>query len=126
MTEQYKKASLYRSRDGLILGVCKGIARRYAVPVFWIRVGVIFVMVTTAVWPVVLAYFMAAFFMKPEPVIPFSDESDSEFYDSYTNSRSMALHRVKKKFDQLNNRIRRMEDVVTSRDFTWDRKLGER
>jgi phage shock protein C len=110
----------------MILGVCKGIAVRYDVPVFWIRAGVIFIMITTAVWPVVLAYFLIAFFIKPEPVIPFSDESDSEFYGSYTNSRSMALHRVKKKFDQLNNRIRRMEDVVTSRDFTWDQKLGER
>jgi phage shock protein C len=83
-------------------------------------------MITTAIWPVVLIYFGAALFLKPEPVIPFASESDNEFYGSYTNSRSMALHRLKKKFDQLQNRLHRMEDVVTSREFSWDMKMGEK
>ncbi|MBN1761218.1 MAG: envelope stress response membrane protein PspC [Chitinispirillaceae bacterium] len=115
----------YRSRHGVALGVCRGIADHYDIPVFWVRVGVIILMVTTAVWPVVLAYFAVAFFLKPEPVLPFADESDNEFYSSFTTSRSMALHRLKKKFDQLQNRLRRMEDVVTSREYDWERKMGE-
>lgn len=83
-------------------------------------------MITTAVWPVVLVYFAVAFYVKPEPVVPFENESDDEFYGSYTNSRSMAFHRIKKKFEQLRNRLRRMEDVVTSREFTWDMKMDDR
>ena len=117
---------LYRSRYGMVLGVCKGIADYYELPVFWIRAGVVFFLVTTGFWPVGLAYFITALVLKPEPVVPFGSESDNEFYGSYTNSRSMALHRLKKKFDQLQNRIHRMEDVVTSREFEWDMKMGKR
>jgi phage shock protein C len=120
------REQVYRSRHGVALGVCRGIADHYDIPVFWVRVGVIILMVTTAVWPVVLGYFAVAFFLKPKPVLPFANEGDNEFYSSFTTSRSMALHRLKKKFDQLQNRLHRMEDVVTSREYEWDRKMGER
>lgn len=110
----------------MILGVCRGIADHYEIPVFWFRVGVIVLAVTTAIWPVVIVYFVMALSMRPEPVIPFSNESDNEFYGSFTSSRSMALHRLKKKFDQLQNRLRRMEDVVTGKEFEWDMKMNRR
>ena len=74
---------------------------------------------------VVLGYFAVTFFVKPEPVLPFADESDNEFYSSFTTSRSMALHLFKRKFDQLQHRLGRMEDAVTSREFEWERKMGE-
>lgn len=118
--------TLYRSRNGMIMGVCRGIADRYEIPVFWLRVGVVFLTITTGIWPVLLVYFGFAFYAKPEPVLPFENESDNEFYGSITNSRSMALHRIKKKFEQLQNRLRRMEDVVTSREFSWDIKMEEK
>lgn len=121
-----RRGALYRSRNGMILGVCKGIADLYELPVFWLRIGVLFLMFFTGIWPVVLGYFVLAFCCKPEPVLPFETEGDSEFYHSYTNSRSMALHRIKRKFEQLQNRLRRMEDVVTSREFNWDMKMGKK
>jgi phage shock protein C len=107
----------------MILGVCRGVADYYSIPVFWFRVGVIVLMLTTAIWPVVIVYFIMAFSIRPEPVIPFSNESDNEFYGSFTTSRSMALHRLKKKSDQLQSRLRRMEDVVTGKEFDWKMKM---
>ena len=126
MNNRQGKGTLYRSRYGMVLGVCKGIAELYEIPVFWLRAGMVFLMITTGIWPVVLIYFAIGLYLKPEPVVPFTNESDNEFYSSYTNSRSMALHRIKKKFKQLQNRLRRMEDVVTSREFSWDMKMGDR
>lgn len=123
MYKENSREPLYRSRHGEILGVCKGIADHFDIPVFWIRLGVIILMVTTAIWPVLIVYFVAAFLLKPEPVVPFTSESDSEFYNSFTNSRSMALHRLKKKFDQLQGRLGRIEDVITSREYDWERKM---
>ena len=119
------RRSLYRSRNGMILGICRGLADKYDVPVFWIRAGVVFLMITTTFWPVILVYFGIGFYLKPEPVIPFSTESEDEFYNSFTNSRSMAVHRLKKEFDQLQNRLHRMENVVTSKEFNWDMKMKE-
>jgi phage shock protein C len=115
--------TLYRSRSGIIFGVCRGLANHYDFPVFWLRLSVLFLMMVTAVWPVVLGYLAAALYLKPAPVIPLTDESESEFYTSFTQSKPMALHRLQKKFEQLNHRIQRMEDVVTSRDFSWEQRM---
>ncbi len=38
-------------------------------------------------------------------------------YESYTASRESAIQRIKRKFDNIDQRIRRMEHTVTSRDF---------
>jgi phage shock protein C len=79
----------------------------------------------TGIFPVIITYFVAAILMKPEPVIPFETESDREFYDSYVSSRSMAIHRLKRTYESLDRRIRRIESIVTSRDFSWDQRLNE-
>ncbi|WP_147822348.1 envelope stress response membrane protein PspC [Salidesulfovibrio onnuriiensis] len=115
---------LYRSRDGRVLGVCKGLAEYFDVRVSVVRAAVIVAFIFTGFWPVVGLYLLAAFFMKPEPVMPFAREEDREFYDSYTDSRAGALTRIKRKFESLDRRIRRMEDVVTSKDFEWEQRMN--
>ena len=50
-------------------------------------------LIFSGVWPVVILYFVAALLMKPEPVLPLKTEGEQEFYNSYANSRRMALHR---------------------------------
>lgn len=117
--------TLYRSRSGMICGVCKGIAEHLDFPVFWLRVIALVILFTAGIFPPVLLYFLAAIFMKPEPVIPFSDVEDQEFYNSYVSSRSMAVHRVKKTYDNLDRRIRRIEDIVTAKDYDWETRLHE-
>jgi phage shock protein C len=37
----------------------------------------------------------------------------------------MALHRLKRTYDNLDRRIQRMESIVTSREYDWDRRLNE-
>ena len=117
--------NLYRARDGLLLGVCKGIARYADISVVWVRIAVFIFMITTGFLMVAAVYFAAALIMKPEPVIPFRTEADQEFYNSYVSSRSMALNRLKRTFDSLDRRIRRMEDIVTAKDYEWEKKLNE-
>ncbi len=116
---------LYRARDGVIFGVCKGVARHLDFPVFWMRVITVIACVLTGIWPILIAYIVGALVMKPEPVIPFESEDDQEFYNSYVSSRSMALGRLKRTFDNLDRRIRRMEDIVTARDYDWESRLHE-
>jgi phage shock protein C len=62
--------------------------------------------------------------MKPKPAIPVDTDEEHEFYDSYVHSRKGAVDRLKRRYDNLERRIRRMEDTVTSREFNWDRKLN--
>jgi len=120
-----EERTLYRSRDGMICGVCKGIAEYLDFSVFWLRVIFLVVLFMGGFFPPVVVYFIAAILMKPEPVIPFSDIEDQEFYNSYVSSRSMALHRIKRTYDNLDRRIRRIEDIVTAKDYEWESRLHE-
>ncbi|MGD9201535.1 MAG: envelope stress response membrane protein PspC [Chitinispirillia bacterium] len=123
---KFESKNIYRSRYGMILGICRGIAEHFDLPVILIRVGVIIIAVSTGIWPVVLGYIVLAMYLKPKPVIPLSNEGENEFYNSYTASRSSALQRVKDKFDSLNKRIHRMEDIVTSKEFNWQNNFPDK
>ncbi|MCC6694422.1 MAG: envelope stress response membrane protein PspC [Candidatus Hydrogenedentes bacterium] len=116
---------LYRSRSGMVFGVCRGMAEYLDFPVPAMRILVILIALFTGIWPLIGAYVIAALLLKPEPVIPFREDSDQEFYESYMNSRTMALQRLKRTFDNLERRIRRMENMVTAKDYDWERRLNE-
>jgi phage shock protein C len=115
---------LYRSRNGIILGVCKGIADYFDFSVFWARVITLVLLFLTGFWPVMILYFVAALLMKPEPVIPIETDEEQEFYDSYVHSHRGATDRLKRRYENLERRIRRMEDHVTGREFEWENKLN--
>ena len=115
---------LYRSRNGVILGVCKGIAEYFDFSTFWVRAIAVGLLVFSGFWPVAIIYFIAALLMKPEPTIRIDSDEDQEFYDSYVHSRKGAIDRLKRRYDNLERRIRRMEDTVTSREFSWNSKLN--
>ncbi|NJB67841.1 phage shock protein C [Desulfobaculum xiamenense] len=116
-------AGLYRSRNAVFLGVCQGLANHFDISVFWLRFFTVLLVLFTGLWPGVFLYFMAAIIMRREPVVPVHSPSEREFYDSYARSRSLALGRLREKFERLERRIRRAEDIVTSSDFQWERRM---
>ncbi|WP_027192831.1 envelope stress response membrane protein PspC [Megalodesulfovibrio gigas] len=118
-------SGIYRARDGMVAGVCKGLARHFDIRVRWLRLGVILLAVFTGFWPVLGLYVVAALIMKLEPVLPTTNDGAREFYDSYAGSRQGAAHRLKDKFDNMDRRVRRMEDIVTSKEYDWDRRFSK-
>jgi phage shock protein C len=119
-----RERGLYRSRNGIILGVFKGLADYFDFSVGWLRAIGIIVFIFSGFWPIVVLYLLAALLMKPAPAIPLENLGEKEFYDSYAYSRSGAVHRLKRRFDRLNRRIQRMEDIVTDKEFDWDQRLN--
>lgn len=120
-----QRTGLYRSRSGKILGVCKGLAEYFDFPVFWLRAIALVLLFVSGIWPMIIVYFVAAVLMKPGPILPLETESEQEFYNSYASSRRMALHRLKRTYDNLDRRIRRIEDIVTDREYDWERRLNQ-
>lgn len=116
--------NLYRSRRGMIFGVCRGLAHRFGLNTAGVRILAVIAMVLTGIWPAVIAYVVIALVVKPEPVLALRSEDDAEFYNSYTGSRTMALHRLKRTYENLDRRIQRMESTVTSRGYDWDSRLN--
>ena len=117
MKKYYSRhGGIYRSRNGVFLGVCQGIAEHFDFTVFWIRMAMVIAFILTGFWPVIGIYLVAAFFMKPKPVRPIKSDEEHEFYDSYVHSPRNAAQRLRKMFSNLEKRIRRMEDKVTGKE----------
>ena len=124
--KKYDRSSrngIYRSRDGIIFGVCRGLADYFDFSVFWSRAIAIIFFIVSGFWPAIGLYLVAAVLMKPAPVIPLATEAEKEFYDSYTKSRHLAAQRIKRRYENLEKRLRRMEHIVTAREFDWDERL---
>lgn len=122
--EKILRGGLYRSRNGLLLGVCRGIAEYLDFSVFWTRTIVLILLFFSGLWPIMALYFIAALLMKPEPIIPIDSDDQQEFYNSYIYSRKGAIDRLKRRYENLERRIERMEHTVTTKEFDWDRRLN--
>jgi phage shock protein C len=122
MTLNYRNG-IYRSRSGAILGVCKGLAEHFDFSIFWTRVIALILLFVAGFLPAIGLYLLAALLMKPEPVVPIHDAAEKEFYDSYANSRQGAVQRLKRRYENLQRRIQRMEHIVTSAEYDWHNRL---
>ncbi len=118
------RRGLYRSRRGALLGVCRGLAEYFDFSVAWVRIITVAAFIFTGFWPVGVLYLVLALIMKPAPALPPQDEDEQEFYHSYAGSRKMALGRLGRTHERLERRLRRLEDVVTSRDFDWEQRVN--
>lgn len=65
----YGTRGLYRSRDGIIAGVCGGIADYFDFSSFWVRFVAVVLLICTGLWPIVALYVIAALMMKKEPYV---------------------------------------------------------
>ena len=119
-----RRYGIYRSRDGLILGVCKGLAEHFDFSVFWSRVIALIFLFVAGFLPAIGLYLLAALLMKPEPVIPVRNSAEKEFYDSYTYSKPGAVQRLKRQYENLQRRIQRMEHIVTSAEYDWEKRFN--
>ena len=122
--EKILRGGLYRSRNGLLLGVCRGVAEYFDFSVFWVRAIVLILLFFSGLWPIMALYFIAALLMKPEPVIPIESDDQQEFYNSYIHSRKGAIDRLKRRYENLERRIQRIEHTVTTKEFDWNRRLN--
>jgi phage shock protein C len=123
--DKLTRSGIYRSRNGVIFGVCRGMADHFDFSILWARVIAIIFLFVTGFWPAIGIYLIATLLMKPAPVVPIETEAEQEFYDSYANSRHLAARRIKRRYENLERRIRRMEHIVTAREFDWDEKLSK-
>ena len=122
--EKILRGGMYRSRNGIILGVCRGIAEYFDFSIFWTRTIALILLFFSGFWPIIGLYLIAALLMKPEPVLPIQTEDQQEFYESYLHSRKGATDRLKRKYDNLEHRIQRIEHLVTTREFDWENRLN--
>lgn len=120
---RFNRPGPYRSRHGMIFGVCRGLAEYFDLSVTGVRLAFLVLALFTSIGPMVIGYLLAALLLRVEPVIPLGTDAEEEFYNSYTASRHMALLRLKRVYDNLDRRIQRLESTVTSRDYRWEQRI---
>jgi phage shock protein C len=116
-------SGLHRSRDGVIFGVCRGIAEHFDFSVFWVRTLAVIAAVVTGIWPAIGLYCLAALLMKPEPKPEGDQFTESDSKSASSSSVHQAAQRLKRRYEDLDRRIQRMENIVTSREFKWHDSL---
>jgi len=117
------QGGLYRSRNGMIFGVAKGLSECSGFPLWFVRVAFVFAALLTEVIPVIIVYIILAIILKQEPVLGFGSEEEREFYNTYGNSRLGALERMRGILQKLDKRVQRLENAVTDPEKDWDRRF---
>ena len=102
---------LYRSREGLALGVCRGLADHLGLPRWVVRAFVVALFVSTGFTAAIL-YFVYAL------VVPLEPEACAD-----TGRLGRAAEDLSRRFKDLDTRLSRMESHVTSREYDFDRRL---
>lgn len=120
---QTNRRGLYRSRNGIILGVCRGIADYFDFSVFWIRGIAVILFFFTGFWPIAGIYILAALLMKSDSNAPIAAASKKRCRVRHSCRRNETAERLKRKWRHLEKRIRRMEDKVTSREYEWNSRF---
>jgi len=122
-SESMSNSGLYRSRDGWVFGVCKGIADSRGFSVTVTRIFALAIMIFSWVVPFLIGYIALAIFLKQAPAPRYDDWDEEKFDDTLAYSRGAALKSLKSSLDRLDDRIRNMESRVTDKDFDWDERL---
>jgi phage shock protein C len=112
---------IYRSRtQRVFFGVCGGLAEHVDFNPWAIRLIVVLVTIVSAGIFGPIIYLIAGVMMREEPQRAFVNTEDEDFWNLYKTSRSAALHKVQRRFDQLAKRIERIESIVTSPRYGLD------
>lgn len=117
-----RRRRIFRSReDNVFFGVCGGIAEHFGWSAWAVRFGLI--ALTILWWWPALAYVIAGLMMPLAPPRPVFSTEDEEFYATYEGSRSDALRKVRRSYEQMEKRLQRLESVVTRPGFDLDEEF---
>lgn len=127
MTSASRK--LYRSKDGMLLGICQGIADWRDMPVKMVRIIFVIIACVTAIAPCLIIYLVAAFFIPVEP--SYREAYGRERRHSHRHNRSgnkgSFMDDIKEDFEDLKDRVNKMEDeAVNDKESDWDRRFHEK
>ena len=118
-----QKRGIYRSRNGVIFGVCRGLAEHFDFSVFWARAIAVIFLIFTGFWPAIGLYIIGALLMKSESAPASQYRSTQGSYTCRSGSKEGTGERLKRRFKNLEKRIHRVEDVVTSKEYDWEKRL---
>lgn len=120
-----RQQRLYRDTEHrLIAGVCAGLAEKHGLPRLVVRAITVLLLFTPLTLVVVISYCVAAFAIPEKPRDLYRSPDEEVFWRSVNRAPADTFGQVRHRFREMENRLRRMEAYVTSKEFELDRELG--
>jgi phage shock protein C len=125
MSQRWTKFYLDKDKAWLS-GVCAGIARHMDWDLAWVRTGFF---LGGMFWPLIFvpAYILAAFFCDELPAQDLDQDlraMEEAAKPARPGSARKKYASARDRYDRLEERLRALESVVTSKAFQMDRELG--
>lgn len=116
---------LYRDRErAWLAGVCAGIAHYFGTRPWVIRLALVLLLFTPFNFVVGIGYVIAAFALQPMPERVYHSKDEEQFWRSVNAAPANTFGEVRHKIRGLEQRLRRLEAYVTSKQYEMDRELG--
>ena len=121
---QLKTCGPYRANDGLILGVAKGLADHFGWSLGLVRLVIVLTSIFLFFWPTLILYIVAALLMGPAPTGKLDSQEERDIWLYAQMDPQGTLNQLGRRAAQAENRLRRLEDYITSKEFDWQRRLN--
>lgn len=116
---------LYRDTErGMLAGVCAGIAHYFGIRPSYVRLTAILGLILFFV-PTALAYLALALTLRPKPPKLYQSTDEEEFWRGVSTAPNQALQSLQHRFRVLDQRLARMESLVTSNELELRRKFRD-
>lgn len=121
-TAQLKSYGPFRANDGVIFGVCKGLAKHFDWSVGIVRLLVIISSLFLFFWPTIILYLVAAMIMSPEPTENLKTQEERDIWLHTQIDPDAAVEQLGRRAAAVEKRMRRLEDYVTSKEYAWAKR----
>jgi phage shock protein C len=116
----------YRSRQGIIAGVCAGVAERFGWDIALTRI-VCAILVLTGIFSSLILVYLVVWAVTPRrPFAPLSMSRDEEaFWNSVSDRPGETFSTIRYKYRDLDERLANMERTVTSEEWRLKRQFKD-
>lgn len=107
------RTTLYRDKtNAKLLGVCAGIADYTGVNVFWIRMALVLLVISTGIF--LPAYFIAGLLLDKKPPYLYSDQQETKYWQGVRQSPKRTAREIRSRMKDVDRRLAEVESFYVS------------
>lgn len=123
---QPSPSKLYKDpKNGKLMGVCAGLGDYTGIKPNYIRIALVLGAIFGFFFWILIGYLILGFVLEPKPEGLYADAEEERFWRGVRTRPQATSAELRRRFRDIDERIRRMESYVTSKRFSLDRELRD-
>ncbi len=107
------RTTLYRDKtNAKLMGVCSGISDYTGVNVFWIRMALVILVLSTGI--ALPAYFIAGLLLDKKPPYLYTDHAEQKYWQGVRQSPKRTAREIRAKMKDVDRRLAEVETFYVS------------